>query len=244
MQGRAPYWIDPQDESFRFPPAQLALREPDGLLAIGGDLSTPRLLAAYRQGIFPWYNEDQPILWWTPDPRMVLFPQQLKISRSLRKTLRKGRFTLTLDSAFSEVISACSETRADGEGTWINPDMQQAYARLHRQGHAHSVECWHGDELVGGLYGVAIGRVFFGESMFSRMTDASKVALVYLVQQLRLWGFGLIDCQVYTAHLQSLGAQSIPRDRFLQLLDEFCPQPHAPGKWRFEQADAIGEALK
>lgn len=238
MQGLAPYWIDPSDDSCRFPNVELALREPDGLLAVGGDLSPKRLLAAYRQGIFPWYNHDQPILWWAPDPRMVLFPQRLKISRSLSKTLRKDHFTVTADTAFADVIHACSKPRtSDADGTWITDEMIQAYCRLHELGHAHSAECWRDGELVGGLYGVAMGGVFFGESMFSRVTDASKVAFVQLVQQLRQWGFSLIDCQVESTHLQSLGAENISRQHFSAYLDEFANLPGQPGKWQLSKLE-------
>jgi leucyl/phenylalanyl-tRNA--protein transferase len=211
MQGHAPFWIDPRDASCAFPDVSLALREPDGLLAIGGDLAPQRLLAAYRHGIFPWYNEDQPILWWSPDPRTVLFPDRVIVARRLRRTLRQQRFRLTLDTAFAQVIEACSGPRARAHGTWISTEMKQAYSLLHDLGHAHSVECWQDERLVGGMYGVAVGRVFFGESMFSHARDASKVALVTLLAQLARWGFGLLDCQVHSAHLASLGAEGIPR---------------------------------
>jgi leucyl/phenylalanyl-tRNA--protein transferase len=212
----------------------LALREPDGLLAVGGDLSMERLLTAYRRGIFPWYSGDQPILWWSPDPRSVLFPDKLHISRSLRKTLRKQQFKITMDTAFADVIYACSQPRAGEPGTWITDEMQQAYIRLHQAGHAHSVECWLKDELVGGLYGVAIGHVFFGESMFSFVTDASKVAFVFLVRQLQRWQFGLIDCQIQSAHLDQFGAELIPRSEFITLLDQFCLQGDQEGAWNMD----------
>lgn len=239
MQGLAPYWIDPADDSCRFPDVEHALHEPDGLLAVGGDLRPRRLLAAYSQGIFPWYNEDQPILWWAPDPRMVLFPEHLKISRSLHKTLRKDLFRVTLDTAFADVILACAEPRSGTDGTWISQEMIQAYCRLHELGYAHSVECWREGELVGGLYGVAIGQVFFGESMFARATDASKVAFIHLVQQLARWSFRLIDCQIYSSHLQSLGAKTISRKDFCRLIEQYCELPRAEGKWQFENTDAI-----
>jgi leucyl/phenylalanyl-tRNA---protein transferase len=234
MRGLAPYWIDPRGNNVDFPDVSLALKEPDGLLAIGGDLKPQRLLAAYRQGIFPWYNEGQPILWWAPNPRTVLFPQQIKISRSLRKTLRNKAFTVSLDRAFAEVIEACSGPRpdADNPGTWITHEMKQAYLHLHKQGHAHSVECWHHGQLVGGLYGVGIGRVFFGESMFTRCSDASKVAFVALAQQLAHWDFGLIDCQIHSLHLESLGAENIERAQFMALLNKYCEQ--AAPTWQFE----------
>lgn len=242
MRGLAPFWIDPEDDSYRFPEVALALREPDGLLAVGGDLSPGRLLAAYRQGIFPWYNPGQPILWWAPDPRMVLFPAQLHISRSLARTLRQGKFQLTLDSAFAQVLAACAGPRPGARGTWITPEMQAAYLRLHQLGHAHSIECWQDGKLVGGLYGVALGRVFFGESMFSHQTNASKVALVTLVQQLAAWGFALLDCQIHSPHLQSLGAGTISRERFVALLDEFCPQPNTASAWRLALTPSPGAA--
>jgi leucyl/phenylalanyl-tRNA--protein transferase len=201
-----------------FPPLHMALREPDGpngLLAAGGDLSSTRLLAAYRQGIFPWYSGDQPILWWSPDPRMVLVPGALRITRSLAKTLRNARYEIRLDSAFDAVIRACATTPREGQpGTWIVPKMQQAYRELHRLGHAHSVETWIDGKLAGGLYGIAIGRAFFGESMFSLQRDASKIALAHLCAFLNAHDFGIIDCQMETAHLSSLGATPISRDDF------------------------------
>lgn len=227
---RRPVWLDPADNRESFPDVSLALREPDGLLAVGGDLSVDRILAAYRKGIFPWYSSEQPILWWAPDPRTVLFPANLKISRSLRKTLRKGAFQITLDRAFDRVIRCCAEPRPDSPGTWITPDMQAAYTELHRQGYAHSAECWLDGELVGGVYGVAVGRVFFGESMFSRVSDASKVTFCHLVKQLQTWEYGLIDCQVYSDHLASLGAESLPRSNFGRYLELLCEQP-GPATW-------------
>ena len=235
MKGTAaPFWLNPDDPQAPFPPVELALREPDGLLAIGGGLEPARLLNAYRHGIFPWYSEGQPILWWSPDPRLVLFPERLHISRSLRKTLRRGQFRITLDHAFPEVIRACAAPRADGEGTWITPAMQAAYIRLHELGHAHSAEAWLQGELVGGLYGVAIGRMFFGESMFSRVSDASKAAFVHLVRQLAAWGFGPIDCQVHTAHLARLGAEAIPRADFIEYLNDYCERPAVSASWRLD----------
>lgn len=223
-----PRLLDGQADACDFPPVSQALTDPNGLLAVGGRLSSTCLLRAYRQGIFPWYCESQPILWWSPDPRMVLFPGELRISRSLRKTLRRGHYRVTVDQAFSEVIAACAAPRRGEPGTWITPEMQAAYCRLHREGWAHSVEVWAGDELAGGLYGVAIGRVFFGESMFHRRRDASKVALVALVEHLRRWHFALIDCQVASDHLATLGAREIPRAHFIELLDRHCPQPGWP----------------
>jgi len=225
----APYWIDPDDPVMDFPGVELALHEPDGLLALGGDLSVERLLLAYSRGIFPWFGPDQPILWWAPDPRLVLEPAALKISRSLKKTLRQGKFEITMDMAFNGVIEACAKRRPDQSGTWITAGMMKAYRELHSAGHAHSVECWHEGELAGGLYGVAIGRVFFGESMFTRVTDASKIAFVALTRQLERWGFPLIDCQVHTGHLESLGASMVPRQQFSQILQREChPQNEAP----------------
>ena len=212
------YLLDATDPEESFPDPANAETDPDGLLAIGGDLTPTRLLNAYASGIFPWYNPGDPILWWSPDPRMVLFPDQLKISRSLNKTLRQNRYQVSIDQAFSDVISGCSEPRETQDGTWLSPGMISAYETLFQQGYAHSVEAWRDGDLVGGLYGVALGRVFFGESMFSRSRDASKVAFVHLVRTLSDAGFELIDCQVYTQHLESLGAQLIPLQVFLQEL--------------------------
>ena len=236
MSAPGPFWIHPGDTSLSFPDTSLALREPDGLLAVGGDLAPDRLLAAYRRGIFPWYSEEQPILWWSPDPRTVLFPERLSISRSLRKRLRQMRFQVTLDQAFDDVINACAEPRPGSSGTWITAEMNEAYSRLHRSGYAHSVECRHQGKLVGGLYGVALGRVFFGESMFSHETDASKVAFAHLVRQLAAWDFALIDCQVYSSHLASLGAEEISRSEFVKQLDLLCDTGARPGPWTLEPA--------
>ncbi len=227
----APYWIEPNGPVEQFPDVSLALREPDGLLAVGGDLSPVRIVAAYRQGIFPWYSEGQPVLWWSPDPRSVLFPEHLKVSRSLRKTLKKKPFRVTADAAFQRVMECCAAPREGEAGTWITPEMKQAYQQLHEAGIAHSVECWESNKLAGGLYGIAIGRVFFGESMFSRRSDASKVAFVHLVEMLQKWDFGLIDCQVATRHLASLGAVSIPRMQFIRVLKKLCAQPGREGSW-------------
>lgn len=229
----APYWLNPYDRE-DFPDIELALREPDGLLAIGGDLSIERLLAAYRRGIFPWYSGDQPVLWWSPDPRSVLVPEKLQISRSLRKTLRKNLFRVSLDEAFAEVIHECSQPRKHEPGTWITDEMTQAYIRLHEAGHAHSVECWQGNRLMGGLYGMARGNVFFGESMFARASDASKIAFVYLVRQLQIWGFGLIDCQIQSEHLDRFGAENIPRNVFIHTLEYFAAPPDYKGDWKLE----------
>lgn len=216
-----------------FPPADYA--EPDGLLAVGGDLSSERILLAYQLGIFPWYSEHMPILWWTPDPRLVLFPEELRISRSLARALRKGIFQVTVDRAFREVMIRCATVpRREGEGTWIMPEMVEAYCRLHRMGYAHSVETWVQGELVGGLYGVSIGRVFYGESMFSQRADASKVALVHLVSMLRHHGFELIDCQVTTGHLMRMGARAISRREFLARLEMALSGPASIQDWSLE----------
>lgn len=223
--------LNPKNPEQDFPCVTKALLEPDGLLAIGGCLSSRRLLKAYRQGIFPWYNPGEPILWWSPDPRLVLFPEHLLISRSLRKVLHKKIFSVTFDQVFDEVIGACAKTRLGSTGTWITSDIRQAYNKLHELGVAHSAEAWQDGELVGGLYGVALGKVFFGESMFHRRTDASKVVFVTLVKQLKLWGYQLIDCQVHTHHLISFGANEIARDCFIQLLDRYCDLPVHPWAW-------------
>ena len=226
------HWLDPYAPEVPFPPLTNALKEPDGLLAFGGDLSITRLLNAYRHGIFPWYSEGQPIMWWSPDPRTVLFPAELKISRSLRKTLKQKPFEITVNKAFELVVLTCAEPRAHDVGTWITPEMYRAYCRMHKHGHAHSVEAWQDGKLVGGLYGIAIGKVFFGESMFSRRSDASKVAFVHFVKWLKTLGFSLIDCQVESAHLSSLGATSIPREDFARLLDQYCEIPVDNAHWQ------------
>ncbi len=220
--------LDPDQTNQAFPHVSQALKEPDGLLAVGGCLSTQRILNAYRQGIFPWYSDDDPILWWSPDPRLIIFPEKLHLSKSLQKTLRKQTFQVTHDKDFAQVIIHCAAPRSGGAGTWLLPEMQQAYLRLHHQGYAHSIEVWYADELVGGLYGIALGQVFFGESMFHRKTDASKVAFATLVQHLAAWGYQLIDCQVYTPHLVSLGAEEIARSDFCALLQAYTHvQPHS-----------------
>ncbi len=220
-----------------FPPPYLAERE--GLLAIGGDLSEERLLLAYRMGIFPWYAEDDPIIWWSPDPRMILYPKELKVSRSLKRLIRKGRLQVTMDQAFEEVITACARVRTDaGERTWLVEEMIEAYCDLHRSGFAHSVETWEGDRLVGGLYGVSLGRSFFGESMFARVSNASKVAFVGLVRQLERWNFDMIDCQVKTDHLLRFGAREVARRIFLARLNLSLKHPNRRGKWRFDLNDA------
>ncbi len=222
-------WLKRDD--FNFPPLETALREPNGLLAAGGDLQPERLLAAYRHGCFPWYQEGQPLLWWSPDPRTVLFPDELHVSRSLRKRMRHGDYQVTFDKAFAEVIQGCAGPRSYADGTWITTPMQDAYIRLHEMGVAHSVEVWQQGQLVGGLYGLAMGELFFGESMFSRATDASKVGFVTLVERLREWGFALIDCQMPTRHLESFGARSIPRAAFAEALAMHLDRPSA-ADWR------------
>ena len=214
-----------------FPPLEQALTEPNGLLAAGGALEPQWLLTAYRQGIFPWYSPGEPILWWSPDPRLVLLPDELHISRSLRKTLRRRPFELRVDSAFSAVIEACAAPRAPATGTWISAEMRAAYLAMHELGYAHSVECWRDGRLVGGLYGMALGRVFFGESMFSLATDASKVAFAPLVRFLRTQGYAISDCQMKTAHLMSLGAREITRQQFLDMLDRHACAPRSLHRW-------------
>lgn len=211
-------WIAPDAAPETFPPVEAALEDPPGLLAAGGDLSTARLVAAYARGIFPWFMEGQPVLWWSPDPREVLFPAQFHRSRSLLKQLRRGDFRITEDQAFGQVVSGCAAARAAANGTWITADMQAAYARLHRAGHAHSIEVWRGEQLVGGLYGVRSGPVFSGESMYSLESNASKAALSWLAERCAGRGIGLIDCQMPSAHLRSLGSRPLPRRDFLAFL--------------------------
>jgi leucyl/phenylalanyl-tRNA--protein transferase len=218
-----------------FPPVDLALRDPNGLLAAGADLSPARLIDAYARGIFPWFNDDDPVLWWSPDPRMVLPVNEVHLSRSLGRTIRSPRFRVTADTAFAAVVAGCAEPRPDQHGTWITKDMASAYVRLFDMGYAHSIETWSGDALVGGLYGVALGRMFFGESMFARRSDASKVALVLLARQLARWGFEFIDCQMSTAHLASLGAREIGRASFVRRVRELVREPAAPSPWRLDQ---------
>ena len=235
-------WLGSSDD---FPPLSLARSDPNGLLCAGGDLSPQRIVAAYRRGIFPWYSPGEPILWWSPDPRMVLVPSEFRISRSLRRTLRAGTHRITLDRCFAEVIRACATTRRNGQtGTWISAEMQAAYCTLHELGFAHSVETWLGDKLVGGLYGLAIGKMFYGESMFSHATDASKIALAHLCRHLAAQHFGLIDCQMNTPHLASLGAREIARSAFIARLRELTENTTVtanPGRWA--SADASGAWL-
>ncbi len=239
-------WLRP--DSYAFPPVESALTEPDGLLAAGGDLLPERLINAYRQGIFPWFNEDQPILWWSPDPRCVLFPNELHLSRSLRKRLRRGDYRVTFDHAFADVITACG-TRPD-EGTWITDSMRGAYLQLHEQGVAHSVEVWIDNALAGGLYGIAIGGVFFGESMFSHQTNGSKIAFAHLIDHLQRWGYRMVDCQVHNNHLTTLGAREISRDEFcnaLSRLTALSPQHNwvlDRHYWEITQTDLSNNAAR
>lgn len=221
-------WLAP--DSTDFPDTSLALAEPNGLLAAGGDLSPARLLAAYERGIFPWFSDNQPLLWWSPDPRLVLFPHSLHINRSTRKLANKRPFSFTVDTMFPQVIEHCASVLRNGEGTWITEDMHRAYIRLHELGRAHSIEAWQGDDLVGGLYGVAIGKVFFGESMFSLKSGASRLAFVTLCLQLQDWAFELIDCQVHTDYLVSFGAEEIPRQDFESLLKIHTKAPNVNWK--------------
>lgn len=216
------YWVQDNMLATSFPPLEKALRDPDGLLAIGGTLSKDKLLDAYSKGIFPWFNQGQPVMWWSPDPRCVLFPKEIKVSRSLAKRIKQDNFNITYDTAFWSVINECAAARKGIHDTWITKEIKEAYFDLYKSGFAHSVECWRGNKLVGGLYGIAMGKIFFGESMFSRSSDASKVALVKLSEQLIAKKFKLIDCQVHSKHLQSLGAKPIQRELFIQFLNNFC----------------------
>lgn len=225
-------WLQFTHDSF--PSIDQALDEPNGLLAAGGDLTQARLLEAYRSGIFPWYSPGEPILWWSPDPRCVVLPEQLHISKSMRKRLNKKDFNVFFDRNFPAVIEACAAARADSEGTWITGEMKQAYCDLHRAGVAHSVEVYIDDQLVGGLYGLAIGKLFFGESMFSNARDASKIAFIKMVEQLQKWGYALVDCQVSSEHLFSLGAQEIDRDVFKQYLEQYLDDK-PEHLWQFDE---------
>ncbi|MDY0297862.1 MAG: leucyl/phenylalanyl-tRNA--protein transferase [Acidobacteriota bacterium] len=217
------------NQEIEFPPVRLA--SPQGLLAVGGDLSVERILEAYSRGIFPWSCAQEPLLWWSPDPRMVLFPDELHISRRMERILRKKPFSLSLDRAFARVVTACAQPRADGLGTWITADLQQAFVRLHQQGYAHSLEIWRDEELAGGIYGLSLGGCFFGESMFSAVPNASRYGLIHLVRWLGARGFSIIDCQVETGHLQSFGARAIPREVFLRHLQHCLKQPGLTGNW-------------
>jgi leucyl/phenylalanyl-tRNA--protein transferase len=226
------------DERHLFPPPERA--PPAGPIAVGGDLHPDRLILAYSMGIFPWYGPGEPIQWHSPDPRMVLLADELRVSRSLRRAVRKGGFRLTLDAAFARVVDACASTPRPGQaGTWITDEMKEAYLELHRRGLAHSAEAWRDGRLVGGLYGVSLGAAFFGESMYAEEAEASKVAFVAFTEQLRRWGIRLIDCQVYTEHLARLGAQEWPRRGFLAALREALEEPTRPGPWRFDPPEAL-----
>ena len=227
-------WLDPEMPP-AFPPVDMALTDPPGLLAFGGNLSPQWLIGAYRSGIFPWYNPGEPILWWSPDPRMVLQPEQLKIRRSLRKVLKKNLFQITFDQAFEQVLEGCASARSYTSETWLTGDMKSAYLQLHKEGYAHSVEAWRDGELVGGLYGVAVGKIFCGESMFTRVNDASKVAFVHLARQLEAWNFKLIDCQIHTDYLASFGASEIERREFLDYLKWYGAAPGIPGAWTISE---------
>lgn len=224
-------WLD---EDSPFPPVSAALASPNGLLAAGGDLSARRLVDAYARGIFPWYSPGDPLLWWSPDPRMVQYPEELKVARSLARTLRRRHYEIRVDTAFGRVMTGCAAPRAGEGGTWISPEMIAAYTQLHELGVAHSVETWINGELAGGLYGIALGRAFYGESMFTQVPDASKIAFVHLVRQLQRWGFGVIDCQMNTAHLARFGAREIPRADFIAQLNNLVNLPAVPTPWRFD----------
>jgi leucyl/phenylalanyl-tRNA--protein transferase len=223
-------WLQKTDAPGALPPTSRALREPNGLLAVGGALTPEWIIHAYRHGVFPWYSAEQPILWWAPDPRAVLLPGEFRVSRSLARSMRRRGYETRIDTAFEDVIEACAGPRHGSPGTWITREMHAAYLELHRHGMAHSIETWAGEELAGGLYGVALGRVFFGESMFTRRTDASKVALARLVDECRLRGVPLIDCQMASPHLSSLGSRNLPRREFEQMLAGLVADP-AP-VWR------------
>jgi len=229
-------WLDPADA---FPPVEAAETDPNGLLAAGADLSPERVVDAYRRGIFPWFGPREPVLWWSPDPRMVLVPANLRVSRSLLKRLRRRDYIVTADTAFRDVMAACAAPRDEEGGTWITRPMARAYGALHEAGVAHSVETWIGDELAGGLYGVAIGRMFFGESMFTRVTDASKIAFVHAVRQLERWGVPLIDCQMSTGHLASLGAREISRAAFLAEVARLVDEAPLPARWVLDDTDTL-----
>jgi len=226
--------LNPFDGSQSFPDPEKALQEPNGLLAVGGCLSAKRLQNAYRHGIFPWFGENEPILWWSPDPRLILWPEHVRVSRSLGKRLKRGEFRFSFDTGFERVLDACARPRSPSAGTWITPEMKRAYVELHRLGLAHSFEAWKDDDLVGGLYGVAMGQVFFGESMFHDATDASKAAFVFGCRCLSGWNYALIDCQVHTDHLASLGAEEISRAEFLRLLKSYRDQPASEQAWQIQ----------
>jgi len=230
-------WLDPFDPDYTFPHVETALLNPEGLLAAGGDLSLNRLLKAYRSGIFPWYENGQPILWWSPDPRGVFFLDKFHISRSLRKALRKHPWKVTFDADFKQTVLACAAPRSYARGTWITDEMADAYTNLHQHGYAHSVELWdEHDQLVGGIYGVLIGKMFFGESMFSSETNASKITLTYLVAHLQAWGFTLLDCQLPSAHLSSLGAESLRREDYINTIAPLCEETLTDFTWQLDES--------
>lgn len=234
-------WLDPSDSDASFPDVENALTDPEGLLAAGGDLSTARLLTAYRSGIFPWYEDGQPILWWSPNPRGVLFTKNFKISTSLRRTLHKHNWTVTFDGNFRKTVMACAAPRSYARGTWITNEIQEAYFNLHQAGHAHSVELWDPQErLIGGIYGVLIGNMFYGESMFSFATSASKVALAYLAMHMNHWGLPLLDCQLPSAHLASLGAESMSRTEYIEAMTPLCMNEDSYFNWK--QEDSLNPA--
>lgn len=230
------YWLDSATPDAAFPDPQLALSQPNGLLAMGGDLSAQRLRRAYACGIFPWYNPDESILWWCPDPRTVFATNAIHVSRRLARTLERGDYAVTLDHDFNGVLAGCAGPRVGEPGTWLGTHMRTAYARLHALGDAHSVEVWRGGELIGGLYGIAMGRMFFGESMFSRQTNASKIALIWLARQLASWGFPWIDGQVGSGHLYRMGAHDVPRQHFLDTIATLQQEPAPPAPWHFTLA--------
>lgn len=229
-------WLDPSASNALFPDVESALQNPEGLLAAGGDLSISRLLSAYRSGIFPWYEDGQSILWWSPNPRGVLFTNKLRVSTSLRKTLRKHKWTVTFDGDFKNTVIACAAPRSYARGTWITNEMTEAYTALHKKGYAHSIELWdYQERLVGGIYGVLIGKMFYGESMFSFQANASKVALAYLVTHLNHWGFPLLDCQLPSTHLESLGAEAIPRANYIKKMTPLCNKRLDNFKWKLDK---------
>ena len=237
------HWLDPRKPDQPFPPVDSAMREPNGLLAIGGDLSVPRIVRAYSRGIFPWYNPDEPILWWSPDPRCV-FPvtEDFHVPRSLQRAIRRGDYAISFDTAFDAVVAGCAQPRRKQRGTWLGREMRHAYCELGARGYGHSIEVWREGRLVGGLSGLALGKAFFGESMFSVERDASKIALVWLRRQLHAWGFGLFDCQVGSEHLYSLGAENWPRRRFLDALNRCVGSPAHPAPWRLSLPGPDGSA--
>ena len=226
-------WLDPNDPEAPFPPAETALKDPEGLVAAGGDLKPTRLLHAYHQGLFPWYEEGQPILWWSPNPRGILYPRDFIAHKSLLRTIRNNHWKISYDKSFLDVMKACAEPRNNSRGTWITDDMVEAYMNLHESNHAHSLEVYNeSGELIGGVYGISIGTIFFGESMFSRVTDASKVALLYLSAYLDSWGYAIIDTQLPSAHLTSLGGSKMTRDKYLSVLSTFTKKSSHHNAWK------------